>query len=111
MSIYDPRTGVTRNEHAQPSEHNTLPAMGHLAENLAKELRAADIIINHMLNAMTASQKAKLARKLEELGVSPDGMTRAHERHDELSRYDSVRSRLDPAKSAPQHRSSRTRPA
>lgn len=44
------------------------------------ELRKADRIINVMLNAMTTEQKSKCAAQLEREGVSPDGMTRAHER-------------------------------
>lgn len=45
-----------------------------------EELRKADRIINVMLNAMTLEQKSKCAAQLESEGVSPDGMTRAHER-------------------------------
>ncbi len=66
----------------------------NLAENLAFELRAADLIINKMLNTLNLAQKHKLGRELGDLGVSPDGMTRAHERHEELSRYDAVQKRL-----------------
>lgn len=65
-------------------------AVQHLANNLADELRAADTIIRVMLNALTTKQKLKLALHLENLGVSPEGMTRAQERHDELSRYDAL---------------------
>ncbi len=67
----------------------------NLAENLAFELRAADVIIHKMLNALTSAQKRKLAQQLGELGVSPNGMTRANERHDELSRYDAIRQRME----------------
>ncbi len=66
----------------------------NLAENLAFELRAADVIIHKMFNALTSAQKRKLAQQLGELGVAPNSMTRANERHDELSRYDAVRQRL-----------------
>lgn len=111
MSIYDPQSKGVRKDHAQTSESHALPAMAHLAANLANELRAADIIIGHMLNVMTTSQKEKLASELDELGVSAEGMTRAHERHEELSRYDAVRSRFDQVKSAARYRSSRTKPA
>jgi hypothetical protein len=47
---------------------------------VVEELRKADRIINVMLNAMTLEQKSKCAEQLEREGVSPDGMTRAHER-------------------------------
>ena len=45
-----------------------------------EELRKADRIIKVMLNAMTLQQKVKCAAQLEREGISPDGMTRAHER-------------------------------
>jgi len=48
--------------------------------NLLAELHHADHIIKVMLNAMTPAQKSKCAAQLEADGVSPDGMTRAHER-------------------------------
>ncbi len=67
----------------------------YLADNLAVELRAADTIIRVMLQALTTKQKVKLALQLENLGVSPEGMTRAHERHDELTRYDALQQRLN----------------
>ena len=47
---------------------------------VTEELRKADRIINVMLNAMTLDQKTKCAEQLEAEGISPDGMTRAHER-------------------------------
>jgi len=47
---------------------------------LLAELHHADHIIKVMLNAMTLAQKSKCATQLEADGVSPDGMTRAHER-------------------------------
>ena len=49
-------------------------------DSVIEELRMADRIINVMLNAMTSEQKSKCATQLEREGISPDGMTRAHER-------------------------------
>ena len=56
------------------------------ADNLANELHAAGVIIRAMLNAMTPAGKNKVAKQLYEQGISPDGMTRAEEREDELSK-------------------------
>ncbi|MYM81129.1 hypothetical protein GTP44_04040 [Duganella sp. FT50W] len=50
------------------------------APALLHELECADDIIKVMLSAMTLEQKSKCAAQLEREGVSPDGMTRAHER-------------------------------
>jgi hypothetical protein len=47
---------------------------------VVNELRKADRIINVMLNIMTLAQQNAAGAKLEAEGVSPDGMTRAHER-------------------------------
>ena len=47
---------------------------------LLAELRHADRIILVMLNVMTLEQKMRCATQLEAEGVSPDGMTRHHER-------------------------------
>ena len=49
-------------------------------KDLIEELRKADRIINVMLNAMPMKAKLKCAAQLEREGISPDGMTRAHER-------------------------------
>jgi hypothetical protein len=46
----------------------------------AKELLYAHRIIGVMLGAMTIDQKVACAKQLEAEGVSPDGMTRYHER-------------------------------
>jgi hypothetical protein len=48
--------------------------------NLLAELRHADHIIKAMLNAMTLQQKAKVHERLDQAGVSGEGMTRANER-------------------------------
>jgi len=45
-----------------------------------EELRKAHRIISVMLNAMTLEQKAECAEQLDREGISPEGMTRAHER-------------------------------
>lgn len=52
---------------------------------LVSELGKAEIIIHVMLNTMTLEQKMKVAAQLEASGVSPDGMTRAHERRAALA--------------------------
>lgn len=46
----------------------------------AKELLYAHRIIGVMLNFMTTDQKVVCAKQLEADGISPDGMTRYHER-------------------------------
>jgi len=46
----------------------------------AKELLYAHRIIGVMLNVMTIDQKVNCAKQLEAEGISPDGMTRYHER-------------------------------
>lgn len=50
-------------------------------EILLGELEKADQIIHAMLPQVPAPKQAKLARSLEQAGVSPDGMTRNLERH------------------------------
>ena len=50
------------------------------ARALLGELQRADRIIAVMLHTMTAGQQSKAAAKLETEGISPDGMTRSHER-------------------------------
>ena len=54
---------------------------------LVRELGLAEIIIHAMLNAMTLEQKTLVAAQLEASGVSPDGMTRAHERRAVLAEF------------------------
>jgi hypothetical protein len=81
------------------------------ADHLAAELRAADTIIRAMLGVLTLRQKFKLAAQLERMGVSPDGMTRAHERHDELCRYDALQQRLNRGQDLGPYSSSPTRSA
>jgi hypothetical protein len=51
------------------------------------ELGKAELIIQAMLNAMTSDQKVKVAALLETSGVSPDGMTRFHERRAALNAF------------------------
>lgn len=82
-----------------------------LADNLAFELRAADAVIRAMLNVLTTKQKLHLAAQLEMAGLSPDGMTRAHERHDELCRYDAMQQRLRHARQSLADSSNPPRPA
>jgi hypothetical protein len=61
-------------------------APGSRAESpVVSELRKADRIINVMLNIMTLAQQNAAGAKLEAEGVSPDGMTRAHERRAALT--------------------------
>ncbi|OZI26833.1 hypothetical protein CAL26_05840 [Bordetella genomosp. 9] len=50
------------------------------APDLLAELHAAEEIILVMLNVMTPAQKARADEKLTHAGISPDGMTRYHER-------------------------------
>lgn len=50
------------------------------APELLGELLKAHAIITAMLNAMTDEAKARVADELARLGISPDGMTRFHER-------------------------------
>ena len=57
-------------------------------DGLLSELGKADLILNAMLNAMNTEQKALVAAQLEASGVSPDGMTRAHEREEILKSFD-----------------------
>lgn len=52
-----------------------------------QELGKAEIIINAMLNAMTLEQKTTVAAQLQASGVSPDGMTREHERRTVLETF------------------------
>lgn len=82
-----------------------------LADNLAFELRAADAVIRAMLNVLTTKQKLHLAAQLEMAGLSPDGMTRAHERHDELCRYDALQQRLRRARQKLAEQNNPTSPA
>jgi hypothetical protein len=56
-------------------------------EALVIELGKAELIIHAMLNAMTLEQKMLVAAQLEASGVSPDGMTRAHERRAVLAAF------------------------
>lgn len=56
-------------------------------DTVVNELGKAEIIIQAMLNAMTLDQKAIVSAQLEASGVSPDGMTRAHERRAALAAF------------------------
>jgi hypothetical protein len=56
-------------------------------DSVIDELGKAEIIIQAVLNVMTTEQKAKVAVQLETSGISPDGMTRFHERRAALSAF------------------------
>lgn len=54
--------------------------------DLVDELSKAEKIILAMLNAMTPAQKTKVSAKLYAADISPDGMTRYHERRAALAK-------------------------
>lgn len=56
-------------------------------DTVVSELGKAEIIIQAMLNAMTPDQKSTVAAQLDASGVSPDGMTRFHERRAALAAF------------------------
>jgi hypothetical protein len=69
-----------------PATNDYLPYKKSV-DAVISELGKAEIIIQAMLNAMTIEQKTKVAAHLEASGVSPDGMTRAHERRAKLAAF------------------------
>lgn len=73
----DPRDGEVRVSVAEAEANARLMAA---APDLLDELTKAHEIITAMLNAMTVEAKDRVARDLERRGISPDGMTRYHER-------------------------------
>lgn len=56
-------------------------------DSAISELGKAEIIIQAMLNVMTTEQQATVAAQLEASGLSPDGMTRFHERRAALAAF------------------------
>lgn len=75
-----------------PSKADTIKKMSDLLDGpatvvalrahreLVSELQSAEQIILVMLQDMTTEQKARAGKPLEASGISPDGMTRYHER-------------------------------
>lgn len=69
-----------------PATNDYLPYKKSV-DAVVSELGKSEIIIQAMLNTMTAEQKEQAAAQLVASGVSPDSMATAHERRAALAAF------------------------